>query len=112
MEITRIVDRTNGKKHTEETVYAITSLYPEEASEETLLALVRGHWTVEAMHWIRDVTFDEDRSRVRTGHAPRAMATLRNLSLSLVRLWGYRTVAQGTRKLRANPESALDRLAI
>ena len=41
---------------TQETVYVITSLYPEEAGPEDLLAITRGHWTVEALHWIRDVT--------------------------------------------------------
>ena len=67
---------------------------------------------VEAMHWIRDVTYDEDRSRVHTKNAPRTMATLRNLAISLVHLWGYRTVAQGTRRMRTTPTVAIERLGL
>ena len=52
---------------------------------------VRGHWTIEnKVHWVRDVTFREDSSRVRTGPRPRIMATLRNLAMGLIRQAGYR----------------------
>jgi Transposase DDE domain len=51
-----------------EVVYGITSLSPERGTPEQLLALVRGHWQIEnKLHWVRDVTFDEDRSQVRCG---------------------------------------------
>jgi hypothetical protein len=50
------------------------------ASPADLLAYVRAHWTIEnKIHWVRDVTLGEDASRVRTGNAPRVMATLRIL---------------------------------
>ena len=53
------------------------------------LALWRGHWGIEIrVHWVRDVTFDEDRSQVRTGSAPQVMAARRNLTVSLFRLAG------------------------
>ena len=59
--------------------YAVTSLPPQEADAGRLLALWRGHWGIEnRVHWVRDVTFDEDRSQVRTGSAPQIMAALRN----------------------------------
>ena len=64
----------------------VTSLTAEHASPADLLAHVRGHWTVEVTHWVRDVTFSEDASRVRTGNAPRVMASFRNLAISLLRL--------------------------
>jgi len=72
-----------------ETVYGITSLLPAQASPAQLLALVRAHWTIEnRLHWVRDVTFDEDRSQIRRGAGPQVMATLRNLAISLLRLAG------------------------
>ncbi|WP_327745767.1 hypothetical protein OHO28_08510 [Streptomyces europaeiscabiei] len=57
---------------------------PEQATPERIAELIRGHWQVEALHHVRDVTFAEDASRVRTGTAPRAMATLRNLAIGLI----------------------------
>jgi hypothetical protein len=62
-----------------------------------LLAHIRGHWTVEATHWVRDVTYGEDASRVRTGNAPRIMATLRNVSISLLRLRDVTNIAAALR---------------
>jgi hypothetical protein len=61
------------------TVYAITSLPFELASPARLADLLRGHWAIEAVHHIRDTTFAEDGSQVRTGAGPHVMATLRNL---------------------------------
>ena len=67
---------TNGKKSVE-VVYLITSADPASAPPATLAAWVQGHWGIEnRLHWVRDVTFDEDRSHVRTGNAPQVMATL------------------------------------
>jgi hypothetical protein len=61
------------------TVYAITSLPFEQARPARLADLLRGHWAIEALHDLRDTTFAEDASQVRTGAAPSAMACLRNL---------------------------------
>jgi hypothetical protein len=58
---------------------AITSLSFELARPARLADLLRGHWAIEALHHIRDVTFAEDDSQVRTGAAPNVMAVLRNL---------------------------------
>jgi predicted transposase YbfD/YdcC len=52
----------------------VTSLSAEQASPADLLAHIRGHWTVEATHRVRDVIYGEDASRVRTGNAPPIMA--------------------------------------
>jgi predicted transposase YbfD/YdcC len=58
-----------------EVVYGVTSLRPERATPERLLALVRGQWQIEnRSHWVRDVTLDEDRSQVRCGNIPQVMA--------------------------------------
>ena len=82
-----------------ETVYGVTSLSPAQASPARLLALVRAHWTIEnRLHWVRDVTFDEDRSQVRQGAGPQVMATLRNLAISLLRLAGAPLIAPALRQ--------------
>jgi predicted transposase YbfD/YdcC len=63
----------------EEVVAGVTSLALERADVARLLALVRGQWQIENQsHWVRDVTFDEDRSQVRCGNIPQVMAALRN----------------------------------
>jgi hypothetical protein len=51
-----------------------------------LQCLRRGHWTIEALHYVRDVTLGEDASTVRTGHAPQNLAALRNLVIGLCAL--------------------------
>jgi hypothetical protein len=56
---------------------------------------------------VRDVTFDEDRSQIRTKNAPRAMATLRNLVISLLRLTGHAHIARALRHYAAKPHLAL-----
>ncbi|MEU9190656.1 hypothetical protein AB0D14_40325 [Streptomyces sp. NPDC048484] len=86
----RRTHRKTGKVETK-TVYAVTSLPPEQASPARLAELVQDHSSVEALHHIRDVTYREDASRIRTGTAPRAMATLRNLAVGLMRQAGWTT---------------------
>jgi hypothetical protein len=105
IERTRLHIKTG--KCEKETVYGITSL-PEETGPGRLLELVRGHWRIEnSLHWVRDVSFDEDRSQVRTGAGPRAMATMRNLAIGLLRLRGCVNIAQALRQHAWNPELAV-----
>jgi hypothetical protein len=81
-----------------ETVYAITDLAPHQARPEELAAWIRGHWQIEnGLHWVRDVTFAEDLSQVRTGNGPQVMASLRNLVISLHPLAGAANIAAATR---------------
>ena len=69
---------TKKGKKTVEVVYLITS--DRDASPAALAAWVRSHWEIEnRLHWVRDVTYQEDKSLVRTGSAPRVMARLRIL---------------------------------
>ena len=57
-----------GRTRTEQ-IFCITDLTPEQADPGQLLALNWGHWSIEnRLHWVRDVTFDEDRCQVRKGH--------------------------------------------
>ena len=80
-------------------MYGITSLAAtSEQGAARLPERVRGHWTIEnALHWVRDVVFDEDRSQVRTANGPRVMATLRNLAISTLRLAHASSIAKALR---------------
>jgi predicted transposase YbfD/YdcC len=88
---------TKGKR-TVEVVYLVTSADAATAPPETLATWIQGHWEVEnRLHWVRDVTFDEDRSQVRTGNAPRVMASLRNTAITLLRIHGHENIAAALR---------------
>uniref|UniRef100_A0AAU1IC96 ISAs1 family transposase n=1 Tax=Streptomyces sp. NBC_00180 TaxID=2903632 RepID=A0AAU1IC96_9ACTN len=91
-----------GKAKTK-TVHAITSLPPEQASPTQLAELIQNHWSVEALHHGRDVTFGQDASRIRTGSAPRAMATLHNLAIGLIRQAGWTNIATAADHYRSPP---------
>jgi len=100
--------RKQKGKLTAEISYLITSLSPEQANPAQLLFLARGHWTIEnRLHWVRDVTFDEDRCQVRTGAAPQVMAALRNLVIALFRLCGARNIAAALRTHAWHPPHAI-----
>ena len=98
IQITRRRKCPGKKKWSTETVYAITSLTATQASPAELAAIIRGHWMIEdRLHWVRDPDYDEDRSQVRTASAPRVMATLRNLAITILRLAGYARIAAALR---------------
>jgi predicted transposase YbfD/YdcC len=97
---TRPVSARTGRKGRwrTETVYAITDLAPHQARPDELAAWIRGHWQIEnGLHWVRDVTFGEDASRVRAGNSPQVMASLRNLAISLHRIAGATNIAKALR---------------
>jgi hypothetical protein len=77
LQVTRkVCDLATRKWHTV-VVYAITSLSFQQARPARLADLIRGHWSIEnGLHWVRDVTFAEDASQLRTGTAPQVMAGL------------------------------------
>ena len=88
--------------------YGLTSLSADEASPEQLLSHLRTYWGIEnGLHYRRDVTFKEDRCRLRIGHAARTMATLNNLVLALILRQGYTNVPSARRKFAAKPLQAL-----
>jgi predicted transposase YbfD/YdcC len=94
----------NSKKWSAETVYAITSLTAIQARPADLAAIIRGHWLIEdRLHWIRDVTYDEDRSQVRTANGPRVVASLRNLAITILRLTGETSIAAALRHHARRP---------
>ena len=78
---------------------------------KTFAAAVRAHWGVEnRLHWVRDVTYQEDKSLVRTGNAPRVMASLRSLAISLLRLDGQTNIAAANRHHARDPQRTLQLL--
>ncbi|GAA0454967.1 hypothetical protein Aca07nite_68630 [Actinoplanes capillaceus] len=94
------------------TVYAITNLTTTQARTADLAGWLRGHWLIESLHHVRDVSIGEDASQVRTGNAPQALATLRNLVISLLRLAGIRNIAKTLRHNSRNPHRPLQLLGI
>src|SRR6185312_12235296 len=95
-----------------EVVYFITSLSPERADARTLLRDQRGHWQIEnGLHYIRDLTFDEDRSSVRSGAAPQTLAACRNLAMALLRRSGLSSIAAGLRTFAGRPLTAISLIA-
>jgi predicted transposase YbfD/YdcC len=104
----RRVTNTRSAVTRQQTAYAVTSLSPERASPAQLLTAWRAHWHIEnKLHYVRDVTFDEDRSQVRAGHIPQVMATLRNTAIGLMRLEQQSNIAAACRRYAARPALAL-----
>jgi predicted transposase YbfD/YdcC len=103
-------ERTNKKtgKRQVEVVHGITDLGAKRAGPKRLLALNRGHWGIEnRSHHVRDVTFDEDRSRVRIGGVAQVLAAIRNTAIGLMRLAGQPNIAAATRFYAARPAEAV-----
>jgi predicted transposase YbfD/YdcC len=94
------------------TVYAITSLPFHLARPARLADLVRGHWAIEALHHVRDTTFAEDDSQVRTGAAPGVMAVLRNLVIGTLCRAGPVNIAAALRRHARDPRRPLATLGI
>ena len=106
-QVRRTVTR-KGKK-TVEVVYVITSDAGVDAA--TLAAWIQGHRHIEnRLHWVRDVTYQEDKSLVRTGNAPRVMASLRSLAISILRLDGHANIAAANRHHARDPQRTVNLL--
>jgi len=93
----------------QETVYGITSLPKENASPKRLLDVVRSEWGIEnGLHYCRDVSFQEDRTRMTRGNAGRVMAVINNLVIGLLAFQGYVNFASARRMYDAHPIQALN----
>ena len=82
-----VVRKRSGEVVSNQTVFAVTSLRPEQASPDDLLQLWQAHWRIESLFWIRDAVFREDQATTRTARAHQVLAAYRNLVLSLIHLW-------------------------
>jgi predicted transposase YbfD/YdcC len=73
------------RKHSREIALGITSRSPQQASPQRVLALNRGHWAIESLHYIIDWNYDEDRSRIRTGFGPENITRLRRFAIGILK---------------------------
>lgn len=98
--------RTSPKtgRVTRQTVYAITDLPARTASPQRIGRLARSQWVIEnRLHFVRDTTFTEDASKIRTGRGPENIATLRNLAINTLRTAGHTSIAAGLRTVSYAP---------
>jgi predicted transposase YbfD/YdcC len=112
LQVTRKTRTVRTRQFKTVTVYAITSLTAQQASPARLADLLRGHWAIEALHRVRDTTFCEDASQVRTGAAPNVMAALRNLVIGVLSRAGPVNVAAALRRHARDPRRTLATLGI
>lgn len=111
--IERYITDTATGKTTAVAVLGVTSLTAHQADPARLARLVREHWGIEnRLHYVRDVTYREDASRVRTGNAPRVMASLRNLAINAFRQAGHTNIAAALRATTRNATRPLTLLGI
>jgi predicted transposase YbfD/YdcC len=108
IQLTRRRKPLTSRKWSTETVYAITDLDYGQIRANELANALRGHWSIEnRLHWVRDVTFAEDHSQIRTGTGPAVMATLRNLAVSIHRLARAPNIAAACRHTSRHPNRVL-----
>lgn len=102
-----ITDKKTGKISIE-IAYGITSRKSEETDAKSILHKVRGHWSVEAYHYIIDWVYDEDRSTIRIGHGPVNITRLRRFAIGLIKSKGIKNVSKKTRALNRNVRAVFD----
>ena len=104
------IEKKSGKSSLE-IAYGITSRTPEQANPQRVLKVNREHWTIEnSCHYIIDWNYDEDRSRIRTGHGPENITRLRRFAIGVIKSKGVRSVAQKMRQLTRNARLVFDYL--
>jgi predicted transposase YbfD/YdcC len=95
--IERYVTDLAGSPTSAVAALGVTNLHTNQAAPADIARLVRNHWGVESLHWLRDTVYREDHSRARTRSGPRVMAGLRNLAIGALHLAGRRDIAEATR---------------
>ena len=105
--IVRYTGGLDGQRTTKEVVYALTGLAPDRADAEVLSRLARGHWQIEALHHVRDVTFGEDASHARTATLPMTLAVIRNTVIAALRLAGATNIAAARRWVAGAADRAI-----
>jgi predicted transposase YbfD/YdcC len=113
IQVTRKTRELGTRRWRTVTIYAVTSLRFEQASPARLADYLRGHWAIEnGLHYVRDTTFAEDASQVRTGAGPHVMATLRNLAIGALSRAGPINLAAALRHHARDPARPLATLGI
>lgn len=103
--------RPKGKPASIELVYYLTNLPATATAPDDLARLIRGHWGIEGrLHLVRDVAFNEDHHRARTGNAPQNLAVLRNTAITLHRQNGVTGIQPALRAGNRKPERLLELL--
>ena len=95
--VERYVTDTTGHPTSAVAALGVTNLAAHQAGPARIAGLVRQHWGIESLHWLRDTVYREDHSRARTGSGPRVMAALRNLAIGALHLAGRRDITEATR---------------
>jgi len=106
------IEKKSGRQSSE-VALCITSRTPEQAGPADLLRINRGHWTVEnSCHYVLDMTWDEDRCRIRTGHGPQNTSRLRRFAISVLNLHAKPgdSIASMTRRLASRTRLVFDYL--
>lgn len=107
-----VINKKTGKR-TREVAYGLTSRTTCEATPKRLLEINRGHWAIEkSCHYILDWNFDEDRSRIRTGHGPENISRLRRFAIGLLKSKKTKSVAQKMRQLNRDIRLVFDDLCM
>jgi predicted transposase YbfD/YdcC len=78
------VNKKTGK-HSHDIALGVTSRTPQQASPQRVLAVNRGHWAIESVHYLIDWNYDEDRSRIRTGFGPENITRLRRFAIGILK---------------------------
>jgi predicted transposase YbfD/YdcC len=96
--IERYVTALDGTPSSAVAALGVTNLTTDTAGPDRLAALVRNHWGIESLHWLRDTVYREDNSTVHTRSGPRVMAGLRNLAVGAHHLAGRRDITEASRE--------------
>jgi predicted transposase YbfD/YdcC len=96
--IERYVTALDGTPSSAVAALGVTNLTAGTTAPQRLAALVRNHWGIESLHWLRDTVYREDNSTVRTSSGPRVMAGLRNLAVGAHHLAGRRDITEASRE--------------
>jgi len=102
----------SGALISKEIVHAVTSLGQDQASAADLAKLARGQWGIESVHWLRDTAYGEDANTGYAGNGPQAMATLRNLAISLLYLSGVTEITRTLQAITRDRNRILDYLPL
>ena len=105
------IEKKTGKLK-RETALGVTSRTPHEASPQRVLAINRGHWSIESVHYIIDWNYDEDRSHIRTGFGPENITRLRRFAVGILKSFQKQaqSVAEMMRKLSFSARLVFDYL--
>jgi hypothetical protein len=100
--IERYTRDTTGTLLSAVAALGVTNLPAHPGTPTDIATLVREHWGIDSLHWLRDTVYREDNSTARTGSGPRVMAALRNLTIGALPLLGRRDITEATRSASRN----------